>query len=58
MHLIPSFKPLLKAKPTYATRRQYTDKNCEALQACLDITLWDNILDETCIDKQTDVVSD
>ena len=51
-------KPLSKTKLTYATRRQYTDENCDALQACRDITLWDNILDETCIDKQTDVVSD
>jgi hypothetical protein len=24
----------------------------------LDITLWDNLLDEPCIDKQTDVISD
>ena len=58
MHLIPSYKPLSKTKPTYVTRRKYTDENCEALQASLDITLWDNLLDETCIDKQTDVISD
>ena len=33
-------------------------ENCEALQASLDITLWDNLLDDACIDKQTEVISD
>ena len=58
MHLVPSYKPLSKTKPAYVTRRRYTDENCEALQASLDITLWDNLLDNACIDKQTEVISD
>jgi hypothetical protein len=28
MHLIPSYKPLSKTKPSYITSRQYTDENC------------------------------
>ena len=59
MHLIPSYKPLSRIKPKYTSCRKYSDENCEALQACFDTTLWDNLItDEQDIDSQTEVITD
>ena len=59
MHLIPSYKPLSKSKPTYINRRIYSDENCDNLKACFDTTEWDNLItDDDDIDTKTDVITD
>ena len=59
MHLIPSYKPLSKSKPTYINRRIYSDENCDNLKACFDTTEWDNLItDDDDIDTKADVITD
>ena len=59
MQLIPSYIPLSKNKPVKLTRRDYSEENCDNLKACLDTTIWDNIISENdTIDQQTEVFTD
>ena len=58
-HLIPTYTPLSKVKPTRITRRAYTEQNCEDLKAAFDITIWDNLVSaDDDIDKRTEIISD
>ena len=58
MHLIPSYEPRSKSKPTIITRRIYKDNHCEDLRACFETTLWDNMLtSDDDINTQTDIIT-
>ena len=58
-HLIPTYTPLSKYKPTRVTRRIYSEENCDNLKAAFDITIWDNLLsDDDSIHKQTEIITD
>jgi hypothetical protein len=58
-HLIPTYTPLSKSKPTRVTRLVYSEENCEDLKAALDITIWNNLLsDEDNIHEQTEITKD
>ena len=58
-HLIPTYTPMSKYKPTRVTRRIYSEENCDNLKAAFDITIWDNLLSEDdSIHKQTEIITD
>ena len=58
MHLIPSYQPRSKSKPTIITRRIYNDNHCEDLRACFETTVWDNMLTtDDDINSQTDIIT-
>ena len=53
-HLIRTYTPMSKYKPTRVTRRIYFEEKCDNLKASFDITIWDNLLSDDEQHPQTD----
>jgi hypothetical protein len=56
MHLLPTYQPKSKTKPTIITRRIYNEHNLDNLRACFELTDWESLIDNSDnIDIQVDV---